>query len=382
MTIFAAILGVVLLIVVLSDTFETIILPRSVTRKLRLTKLFYQAFWRFWSALARGVRSDRRRDSLLSYFGPLSLILLLALWAICLMLGFALVQWGLGVPLATTDPNPGFGTYVYMSGVTLFTLGFGDVTPHDGAGRAIAVIEAGVGIGFLAVVIGYLPVIYQAFSRREVGISLLDSRAGSPPTAGELIRRHARAGRMDSLADLLKEWERWSADILESHLSYPVLTFYRSQHDRESWLAALTAIIDACALLPYCHALERNGGKGGEESSDSSWCGPVRWQAQLTFAMARHTLIDLALILNIPPSTVGIERLPAQTWESLSSELAAAGLALAPDAEPALARVRLQYEPYVIALADRLMLTLPPWLSEENTADNWETSAWDNAHHF
>jgi hypothetical protein len=232
------------------------------------------------------------------------------------------------------------------------------------------VVEAGVGIGFLAMVIGYLPVIYQAFSRREVGISLLDARAGSPPTAGELLIRHARAGRMEELADLLKEWERWAADILESHLSYPVLTFYRSQHDRESWLAALTAIIDTCALLRYC---------GHDEAE---WRGAVRWQAQLTFAMARHALVDLALILNTPPQEDCPDRLAPELWESLAAALEGAGIGLSPDVQEPLARMRRQYEPYVIALADYLLLTLPPWLSPDTQADNWETSAWQNAHHF
>lgn len=366
----AILAGAVLLLVVLSDTFETIVLPRSVTRKFRLTKVFYQAIWRMWSAIAQAIRNDRRRDSLLSFFAPLSLILLLALWAVCLMLGFALLLWGLGVSLSTSDRNPGFGTYVYMSGSTLFTLGYGDVTARDTAGRTLSVVEAGVGIGFLAMVIGYLPVIYQAFSRREVGISLLDARAGSPPTAGELLRRHAKAGQMEEIVDLLKEWERWSADILESHLSYPVLTYYRSQHDRESWLAALTAIIDSCALLRFCG------------SPEDEWRLAVRWQAHLTFAMARHTLIDLALILNTPPQADCPDRLDAAAWNSLSSILGDAGLAFEANTQASLARVRRQYEPYAIALADRLMLALPPWFAEGEAADNWETSAWENEHHF
>jgi len=370
MNILSSIAGFVLLAVVLWDTFETIVLPRSVTRKFRLTRMFYLVLWRVWSAVARAVRGERRRDALLSVFGPLSLILLLGFWAVCLMLGFALVQWGLQTPLAGADVHPGFGTYVYMSGTTLFTLGYGDVTARDSTGRSLSVLEGGVGIGYLAMVIGYLPVIYQAFSRREVGISLLDARAGSPPTAGELLLRHARAGRMEEIADLLKEWERWSADILESHLSYPVLTYYRSQHDRESWLAALTAIIDASALLRFCGA------------DDAPWRQTAQWQAQLTFAMARHTLIDLALILNTPPQTDCPDRLDEDTWKQMADALTAAGIPLEPDSRKRLAAARRQYEPYVIALADRLILALPPWYAEQSAADNWETSAWENEHHF
>jgi hypothetical protein len=370
MIILALVAGIALLLVVLWDTFETVVLPRSVTREFRLTKFFYRALWTAWRGIARSAGKIRFRDTLVSYFGPLSLILLLALWAVCLMLGFALIQWGMQVPLSHSGRSASFGEYVYLSGVTLFTLGYGDLTAGDSAGRVVSVLEAGVGIGFLAMVIGYLPVIYQAFSRREVGISLLDARAGSPPTAGELLRRHAEAGRMEELADLLKEWERWAADILESHLSYPVLTFYRSQHDRESWLAALTAIIDTCALLRFC----------GHD--DAEWRHKVRWQAQLTFAMARHTLVDLALILNKPPQEDCPDRLGPVEWESLVAALDGANVGLAADAHEPLARMRRQYDPYVIALADYLLLELPPWSAPEAHADNWETSAWENQHHF
>jgi Ion channel len=180
-----AILGIALLMTVLWDGFETIVLPRRVRRRIRLTRLFYTITWRFWSGLARRMRPGDRRDGFLSYYGPLSLILLIGVWAICLALGFAMMHWGFGSILMDLDRHEmGFGGAFYMSGSTLFTLGIGDVTPRSTLGRALTVAEAGTGIAFLALVIGYLPVIYQAFSRRETNISLLDARAGSPPSAG------------------------------------------------------------------------------------------------------------------------------------------------------------------------------------------------------
>ena len=138
-----------------------------------------------------------------------------------------------------------------------------------------------MGFGFLALVIGYLPVLYQGFSHREVNISLLDARAGSPPTASELLVRQAR--NMAGLEILLRDWERWAAELMESHLSYPVLLFFRSQHEHQSWLGAMTAILDASAL---CIA----GVQGG----------PGR-QAQLTFAMARHAVVDLSQATGVHP---------------------------------------------------------------------------------
>ena len=115
--------------------------------------------------------------------------------------------------------------------------------------RFLAVLEAGIGFGFMAVVIGYLPTLYQAFSERERTIGLLDARAGSPPTAAELLGRLAAAGRLPYVETFLQEWEAWSADLLDNHLSFPVLSFYRSQHENQSWLAALTVILDTCSLL-------------------------------------------------------------------------------------------------------------------------------------
>ena len=244
MRILAIILGILLIIAILQDSFETIILPRRVTRRFRLSRLFYAATWASWSLLGRKLRAGNRREVYLSYYGPLSLILLLILWAAVLMFAYALLQWGLDLPLNAPEKEVTFGTYLYLSGTTFITLGLGDVIPLAGVGRFLAVAEAGMGFGFLALIIGYVPVIYQAFSRREINISLLDARAGSPPSATEMLRRHYRTQRLEELIQFLGEWERWCAELLESHLSYPVLTYYRSQHERQSWLAALTTILD------------------------------------------------------------------------------------------------------------------------------------------
>src|SRR5262245_45889785 len=254
------------------------VLPRRVTMLFRFARFFYRITWIPSAAWARRISSSRRRESFLSFFGPLSLIMLLSVWANGLIFGFGVLHWAIGSPLDVSAAPHAFGTYIYLSGTTFFTLGYGDVTPTAPAGRVIAVFEAGMGFGFLALVIGYLPVIYQAFSRRESSISLLDARAGSPPSAAELLRRHGQ--NIQELEQLLRDWERWSADLMESHLSYPVLCFYRSQHDNQSWLTALTAILDASALAMV-----------GID-------GASRRQALLTFAMARHAVVDLAQIFN------------------------------------------------------------------------------------
>lgn len=354
-----AVLSLLLIFVVLWDGFETIVLPRRVTRRLRISSGYYRVTWRPWAWMVKFIRSKKRRETFLSIYGPLSLLVLIALWAVGLVFAFAMLNWSLGTPLNVAGAD--FGTYFYMSGTTLFTLGYGDVVPTDGLGRAVAVLQAGLGFGVLALVIGYLPVLYQAFSRREANISLLDARAGTPPTAAELIRRHGRGGNMQELNELLGDWERWAADLMESHLSYPVLCFFRSQHDNQSWLASLTTILDSCALV-------MTGIDGA----------PAR-QAQLTFAMARHAVVDIAQVFNSSPREWQDGRLSAEQLARLRASLAADKVPLrdGPDAEARLAELRRMYEPYVSGLAAHLSMPLPPWIHERDAVDNWQTSAWE-----
>src|SRR5439155_4717510 len=180
-----------LIVVMLAEAFQAMILPRRV-KHVYLVRLVYQSTWRLWRTLAGLIPSGRRRNGFLSVFGPLLLLAMLALWATGLIIGFALLQWSIGAGMSGQDHS--FPTYLYFSGTTFFTLGYGDLVPTGPVGRALSVFEAGLGFAFLAVTLSYLPVLYQAFSRREITISLLDARAGSPPTAGELLRRLA-AGR-------------------------------------------------------------------------------------------------------------------------------------------------------------------------------------------
>lgn len=356
MTALKAILGFVLIVSVLWDTFETIILPRRPRQGFRITRTFYRTTWKPWKAIARSMRNPKKRETLLSFFGPLSTFLLLAVWAFALILGFATLQWAAGSPLGGTMSHS-LGTDLYFSGSTFFTLGMGDVAPQNNLARALAVIEAGTGFGFLALVISYVPVLYQSFSRREVSISLLDARAGTPPTGIELLRRHE--GDMAELTHLLAEWEEWSAELLESHMSYPVLAYFRSQHDNQSWLASLTAVLDACALCMI-------GIKDG----------PAR-QARLTFAIARHALVDLAQVFNTEPRK-DLDRLPQADTPRLCEALRRAGLELTSDAIAVedLGKIRKMYEPYAGALAGHLFIELPPWIKPQKGADNWETSRW------
>jgi hypothetical protein len=352
-------IGLLIILVILLEAFETIVLPRRVSRRFRLTRIFYRSTWIPWSALARRISSSSWQEAYLGFYGPLSLILLIGVWVVGLIMGFAILQWATSAPLSVPEQSVSFFTYLYLSGTTFFTLGLGDVTPQAPLGRALTIIEPGVGFGFLALIIGYLPVIYQAFSRREVNISLLDARAGSPPSAGELLTRNGQ--NLEELGNLLRDWEHWSADLLESHLSYHVLCYFRSQHNDQSWLTALTAILDTSALVIV-----------GID-------GASKRQAHLTFAMARRVVVDLAQVFNSPPPRVPVpDRLPSGELSRLHDALAASGSSFrgGSAANNELFALRQLYEPYVNSLSDCLLMALPPLFSPTSDSDNWEPSVW------
>jgi ABC-type multidrug transport system fused ATPase/permease subunit len=354
--------GFILIVVVLWDVFETIVLPRRVTRRFRLTRFFYRVVWAPWATIGRRMHRSKKRETFLSIFGPLSLLALLVLWAASLVVGFALLHGAFGSHISTSGPS-GFFTDLYYSGTTFFTLGLGDIAPVDGPARTITVIEASLGFGLLALVIGYFPVLYQAFSRREVNISMLDARAGTPPTAAELLRRHQEGQSLASLDQLLRDWEMWAADLMESHLSYPVLCFFRSQHDNQSWLGALNTVLDACSLVMV-----------GVD-------GIPKWQAQLTFKMARHAIVDISQIFNTSPLKHDGSRLSSQDHAILRSVLSDSGVALRNEEgdEKTLEELRAMYEPYTRVLSHYLMMPLPGWLPKARASDNWQTSAFENA---
>ncbi|MGD1080220.1 MAG: potassium channel family protein [Candidatus Sulfotelmatobacter sp.] len=358
--------GVIIIWVVLLDAFETVVLPRRVTRHFKLTAWFYRQTWIPWRGIARRIKTTSRQQNFLGYFGPLSLILLLEFWAAGLILGFALIQYGIGGHEQLSGEPLTFGKIIYHSGETFFTLGYGDIVPTSGGARALSVIEAGMGFAFLGVVIGYIPVVYASFSRREIQISMLDARAGSPPSAAELLVR--LAGRSEDpgveqrvLDEVLRDWERWAGELLESHISYPVLSFFRSQHSNQSWVGALTTMLDVTSLV-------LTGIEGVHPG-----------QAKLTFAMARHAAVDLAQVVNAKYDPDAAERLPEAEQMALREALATVGLRLRSDeyGQDKLTKLRSMYEPYVHSTARNLMLTLPPWRHEQKTRDNWQAGPWD-----
>ena len=355
-------LALLLLGIVLQDTFEVMLLPRRVRRRLRLMRGFFHIAWWAWSSVGSVIPQGSRRERWLSAFGPLSMISLFTLWALGFMLGFGMLLWAvqeLAVPTGAND-HPVFLEQLYLSGVTFFTLGYGDVVPKTLPARILAVGEAGTGFSLIAIVIGYLPVLYQLFSRREAHVIQLDGRAGSPPTAGTLLLRHAGGDGTRHLDALLQVWEMWGAELLESHLSYPMLAYYRSQHDNQSWLGAIAAVMDTSALILV--GLE----------------GPSLLQARMTFAMLRQVMLEMNASFRLPVSRVArIDRLPHDAFVKLDAALTDSRLGWAggTESEELLAALRSSYEPMLGGLSIYLMVPLPGWMPDAGAADHWAEGA-------
>ena len=359
MTLLAALLGIMVIVFILLDVFKFIILPRRADSQITLARGFLRVLGRAWTGAGRRIRQRSKRETWLGYYGPIALIIVFGLWALGFILGFALLAWGFGSRYAHGFSSR-FLTDLYTSGTSFFTLGFADIIPSSGWERALSVLEAAVGFGFLGLVITYLPLFYESFAGREVLISMLDEWAGSPPSAGELLRR---LGEDHSLADLehfLRDWEEWTAELLERHLSYPILGAFRSQHENQSWVASITMILDLCALI-------RVGIEGVPERT-----------GRLTFAIARHAVGDLTQVYHLTPLPPREDRLPRADLEKLRQILTGSGIHLKEGqaVEPELIEFRSQYEPYVNALADFLLMELPAWYAEPGVKDNWETTAW------
>jgi hypothetical protein len=316
----------------LSEFFVTFMLPRRVRRDPRIARGLLRALWRPWRALARRLPPSTA-DTVLGFFGPLALLSQLLVWTIGLIIGFALLEW------AAVGRGFGHGL-LFSSGLFLSAEGAsGSTIVH-----VIALFEAAIAIGVLFIVIGYLPAVYGSFSRREIAVSQLSTRAGAPPAAGVLLHRVADRERWLELERDFRDWEAWAAELMETHLSYPILGWYRSQHVKQNWLAALTAMVDVAAFVT---AVESDGEVPA---------------AELTYAIGQHALSDLAVQYQVKPGPV--DRLTDEQFAKLYGLIAPVlGSPVGcDDARERLRALRQAYESKAQALSELLALDLPPWL--------------------
>ena len=336
MRVVAAIAGLALIGLMLAEFFVTFMLPRRVRRDPRIARGLIHLFWMPWRAVARRL-SPASADTMLGVFGPLALLFELITWTVGLIIGFGLLEW------AAVGGGLGHGL-LFSSGLFLNAEAVsGSTLVH-----VIALFEAAIAIGVLFIVIGYLPAVYGSFSRREIAVSQLATRAGSPAAAGAILCRAAGRERWRELERDLRAWEEWVAELMETHLSYPILGYYRSQHVNQNWLAALTAMTDVSAFVT---AVEADG------ESD---------QAELTFAIGRHALSDLALQYRVRPGPS--QRLSDDDFDRLYAavEDAASRPLEREEARRRLMELRTEYEPKAEGLSALLALELPPWVRAED----------------
>jgi hypothetical protein len=362
MRIFVGVLGGGLVVMMLVEIFVTFLLPRRVKRDPKIVRSVFAYAWRPWRRLARAL-PPQGADTMLGIYGPFGVLLNLVLWVAAMMLGYGCLQWAGHSQLSQLGGAHGvdFGDDLFFSAATMASSGTAGLAAHSAFARVVQVIDAGSGLAVIAIVIAYLPALYQAFSRREATVSQLDARAGSPPSAGRLVLRSAQPGGWPALNLYLAGWEKWVAELMETHLAYPVLAYFRSQHVNQNWLAAMCTVLDACAFTVA-----------------AAPAGTVD-SARFTFAIARHAVVDLSYSFHVAPSAPALDRLPAEDLEQLLQQLREVGVE--PGADLAtitkrMAGMRALYEPYINALADRLELSLPPWLAPESPSDNWRNTEW------
>ncbi len=349
---FEAAFGLLIWLGVVWDSFATIVLPRTVAPMRRLSGRFNNLSWRLWAAIGRTIRQPELRLSFLAVYGPISVMILLILWAGLMIVAFALVYHGLGLRFQASSGSVGFGPLLYVSGSTFLTLGLGDVGSPDSLSGFLMIVEAASGFVFLGLMISYMPLLDQAYGAREAGNLLIHSRVGQPPNAFKFLHRYSSLDRSEILRGNLREGERWMAAILESHLSHPVLSFYRAQHSGQSWLVSLTVLLDCCALLMV-------GGHGLPAE-----------QARLTYHMGVQLIKDLIHAIGITVDPRAPMRLPEGDLPALiaAAEAAQLNLTLEPRATEELLRLVRQYDVYLATLSEWLVIPLPALIPPPDAA--------------
>jgi hypothetical protein len=338
--------GLIVWCAVLWDGFATIILPRTVAPMRRTSGRFYRLTWSLWAAVARRIRRPGLRSNFLAVFGPLSVVRLLFVWVVLIVFAFTLIYHGLGPRFLSSAASLPLGTLLYTSASTFLTLGLGDVGSPDPIGQLFIILEAGTGYTFLALMITYMPLLEQAYQAREVANLLIHARAGSPPSAIKLLRNYSDTGRSEILRSNLRASEEWMAETLQSHLAHPVLSFYRAQQRSQSWLVALTTVLDSCALLI------------------AAGDGVLGAQARITYRMGVRLLRDLTDALRLTVEPRRDVRLTKPDLPALNRALKAADLplSLGPEAAIQLLRLVRRYDVYLVALAECLLIALPSWI--------------------
>jgi len=238
--------GLLLIGLVLWDIFQTVVLPRPAPTRVRIARNLVRLTWPLWRWRALQRTSSIDQEKLLGSYAPATVLILLITWFLLMVLGFGLLLYSLRDGL---QPVSDFGSILYYAGTSLLTIGFGDITATHGLARLVSVVAGGLGLGTLALGITYLFSLYGSFQRREILVVRLEARAGAPPSGIRLLESYGAEDLRPGLAAFFLEWEAWAAEVLDSHVAYPILPYFRSSHDNVSWVSALGAVLDASALV-------------------------------------------------------------------------------------------------------------------------------------
>ncbi|MEX2112476.1 MAG: potassium channel family protein [Pirellulales bacterium] len=310
--------GLALIALVLSDVFQSVVLPRRTNSIFRLAPHLLLLLWPIWRKLGLRLHPAWRREDFLGTFAPLAILLLLAVWFVTLLCGFGFILEALADQVR--PPVDGFSTAFYVAGTSLLTIGYGDYVPTALPARLVVLLAGSSGLTILALVISLAFNLYSSFGRREVLVLLLDARAGVPPSGVMLLETYGRLGIVPRLAETFDRYELWTAEMLDSHLAYPLLPFFRSSHDGQSWVSALGAVLDAATLLTTTVPQDTC-------KRDESLC-IARASAEMMYSIGCHALVDLTqlpvarLRISFDDTNPGIER---AEFETACRQLAEAG---------------------------------------------------------
>jgi len=335
-------LGLITVVFTLSSAISTFVLPRAA--RSQLNRIVFGLLRRIIDFILHFAKTYPRRDAIMAYYAPIGLMLLLPTWYLLALFGYAAVYWGLGVE--------NWFAALRLSGSSLFTLGF-DISKTPVV-TVVAFSEAMIGLMLVGLLIAYLPTMYAAFSRREQVVNMLEVRAGSPPSAVEMLLRFHRNQGLEKLSAYWTVWESWFADIEESHTTLPALIFFRSPRAENSWVTAAGAVLDAASIT--LSAVEI----------------PYEVSAALSIRAGFLALRRIATYFDIPnPENphypdfpICIER---SEFEAVLNQLAAAGLPLKPDREKAwrdFAGWRVNYDRALILLCGLVMAPQASWSSD------------------
>jgi Ion channel len=332
-------LGLLLLAVVLWDVFETVVVPRPTPGWFRVGRYIVRSGWRIVRATV-GTGGGPTRDRLMGLFAPAAAISLLISWLAGLIVGYGLVLYGLRDQIGPEPPD--LGTALYFSASSVLTLGYGDVVANGGVARVVVVAAAASGLGLIALVVTFLFSLFGNYQRREVSVVMLEAKAGVPPSAVVLLETFARMDLIQRLPDMFGEWERWEAEVLDSHVAYPLLGWFRSSHDNLSWISALGTVLDAAALVL------------------TTIKDVPRGHAEMAKSVGSHLVEDITNLGMRAGSTGGIDR-PA--FDEVYARLGRAGYNLEPpeQAWPDFSAARETYAPGLGAMANYWAVPTASW---------------------